>query len=836
MLIGVKNIVKKYFQGEQLVTALFGVSYEFPETGLISIVGESGSGKTTLLNILSGFDEQTSGDVFIKGQNTKTFDKQRWNYFHSVEAGFVFQEYNVIEKMSVYENTILPLQILNINNEKKDVMVKDSLSKVGLLDFCDKKVNQLSGGQKQRVAIARAYVKKPKIILADEPTGNLDGENSKKIFELLKSISESTLIIVITHNVVLAKEYSDIVITLEDGKIISDIKTEGEEYVYNLREKNVVITEKDFIKLKDYLRCDNKNNVEEFIIEVKKSNIVKKERLKAKEKLEYTNIGLSLKNIKRLARKILEKRKVRKTVTMLSFGLTVFLLCFVVACINYDENKVISKYMETYNDKFVLVEKKLDSIYKNNDEGTDAYVTEEMKKEISIIADEECTFFQYDEMMFTDGNNVVNAQCQDSKENNFSTMVAARVISDKIAENYYDCNSLSENEFLVTDYLAEQLGLNESDYGNEYKINDLTIIFKGIVNTDYKNKKVNNKSYGISDEKQYINNNKYKVIYLSKDITEINLKQKFRESINIKGNCFYEKSLYGYINKSIEIMGNIKKREIIFGREPKKNNEIVISYDLALQCGLEKGKEKEYIGKSFSLKNIYSKQYGNAFSEYLNLYKYCGDKIVVVGLGNIESDICLEKTCYQNIVTEYYNLYTYDKMGFYSNNWKNKITKIHNNKMKVIDPSLRNVYLIVRLKPTIIKYMIVIMIIMILLTVFLMISFISYSIKDNSKTIGILKSLGINEKDIKKVFIIEPMVIVGWALVIALILLIISLKFANIEVARVMEYRSYDIIETKWGYIVLVEMLTFILGIISAWIPIKLMNEQTIIKTIRGNV
>ena len=221
-VLELKNIVKKYNTGGSEVAVLKSVNIHFRENEFVSILGASGSGKTTLLNIIGGLDKYTSGDMALMGRSTKEFKDRDWDSYRNGTIGFVFQSYNLISHLSVIENVKLALSISGQSNAENDEKAKKVLEDVGLVEHLYKKPNQLSGGQMQRVAIARALVTDPKIILADEPTGALDSKTSVQIMELIKEISKTKLVIMVTHNPELAKEYSDRIVRVKDGEIQED--------------------------------------------------------------------------------------------------------------------------------------------------------------------------------------------------------------------------------------------------------------------------------------------------------------------------------------------------------------------------------------------------------------------------------------------------------------------------------------------------------------------------------------------------------------------------------------------------------------------------------------
>ena len=221
-MLEIKNITKVYETDGFRQCALDDVSVNFRKTEFASILGPSGSGKTTFLNIIGGLDHYTSGDLIINEISTKKYKDSDWDSYRNHRIGFVFQSYNLIGHQSVLRNVELALTLSGISKKESVERAKKALIDVGLEEHMYKRPNQLSGGQMQRVAIARALVNDPEILLADEPTGALDSHTSVQIMKILKKISQDKLVIMVTHNPDLAKEYSNRIINLKDGKITSD--------------------------------------------------------------------------------------------------------------------------------------------------------------------------------------------------------------------------------------------------------------------------------------------------------------------------------------------------------------------------------------------------------------------------------------------------------------------------------------------------------------------------------------------------------------------------------------------------------------------------------------
>lgn len=212
------NITKSY--GKNLI--LKDINLEFSTPGFITILGTSGSGKSTLLKVIGGLIKYDKGNVEILNRNLNTYSEKEYDNYRSNYISYIYQDYYLIDNLTVYDNVVMPLNIIKMSKRKKKKMVYSKLKLLHIEDLVHKKVSTLSGGEKQRVAIARAIIKNPLIVLADEPTGALDSKNSIIVMDILKELSKSILVIVVSHNEYLAKRYSNRIIRLSDGKVVRD--------------------------------------------------------------------------------------------------------------------------------------------------------------------------------------------------------------------------------------------------------------------------------------------------------------------------------------------------------------------------------------------------------------------------------------------------------------------------------------------------------------------------------------------------------------------------------------------------------------------------------------
>lgn len=341
-MLETKELVKIYKPKKGVpVTALDKVSLKFPDKGMVFLLGKSGSGKSTLLNVLGGLDSYDGGEIIIKGVSSKNFKQQHFDSYRNTYVGFIFQEYNVLDEFSVGANIALAIELQN--RKASDREINDILKQVDLEGFGSRKPNELSGGQKQRVAIARALVKKPEIIMADEPTGALDSATGRQVFDTLKKLSETKLVIVVSHDREFAEQYADRIIELSDGRVISDVEldtapvTEEETAALDFHD-NVVevpcgyhLTEQDREDINAYIKKLKEGSLE---ITVSRKNEVSKKfiatdtsKIKSEDGSAFKLIKskLPLKNAFKIGASGLKHKKIRLVFTILlsciAFGL-----------------------------------------------------------------------------------------------------------------------------------------------------------------------------------------------------------------------------------------------------------------------------------------------------------------------------------------------------------------------------------------------------------------------------------------------------------------------------------------------------------------------------------
>ena len=353
-MIQVKNLSKTYVNGGQSLTALKDVSFTLPDTGLVFIVGKSGSGKSTLINMLGGLDDITDGQVLINNfdlskANTRQLDRFRNNYL-----GIVYQNYNLFENETIEEN----IKIGSTVTTKKttDQELETILKEVDLEKGKKELVMNLSGGQKQRVAIARALVKDAKLILADEPTGNLDAKTAKTIFKLFQKISKGRLIVIITHDFASALIYADRIIELSDGKIVSDrirnIKDRLKTTKYLELETNQQVSDEELSLINDRIKLNKVKVVrkDEHFVSTTESELSPSQQT-------YSSQPPKIRSIFKNGLKLLKRNKVSFIISALLMMLVIGLMSISSSFINFDGKATIADIKEKYQAKNLVIRK-----------------------------------------------------------------------------------------------------------------------------------------------------------------------------------------------------------------------------------------------------------------------------------------------------------------------------------------------------------------------------------------------------------------------------------------------------------------------------------------------
>ena len=517
-MLEIKNVSKTYKTKNGLKNeVLKQINLKFSSNGLTFILGKSGSGKSTLLNLIGGLDNYDSGEIIIDNVSTKKFKDSDFDSYRNNYVGFIFQEFNIIEDYTIYENIILPLKLQNKKVNENEI--DDLLKKLDIEELKTRKLNELSGGQKQRVAIARALVKKPKIILADEPTGNLDSKNGIEVMNLLKKISNDTLVIVVTHDSDFANKYGDRIIEISDGKIISDSNDSIDSKIELYRNNQTKLPMNDALKL-GYKSLNNH-----------------------KIKLLFTIILISLSTIFVLLAFIMNTYSIEDNHLKLIKENNIDI--FEIKKYNYDENQKIRFEVNLDNNSILEIKDNLEEenylVYYLDEQistikflGLNIYEQEDLFNDPPALENDMYTYIPNKIKIIEDGNNLIDQEIIGIYPTSNDEILISNYLADFIINN-----GIYNYDTKIIEYFDDYNELVNSKIKINFGSSNYAII-SGIINYDlskYNNLKGKYKSQfkidnriGQNDFNRSIDlgnavNNLYNIIYVKNDfINHLNTK------------------------------------------------------------------------------------------------------------------------------------------------------------------------------------------------------------------------------------------------------------------------------------------------------------------------
>ncbi len=775
-MIELKNVTKIYNSKKGTsTTALNNINLKIGNRGMLFIVGKSGSGKSTLLNLLGGLDNLTSGEILINGKNISNFNDSKYDSYRNTYIGFIFQEFNVLEQYNVYENINLALKLQNQNRSK--IEIDNLLDNLGIKGLGNRKINELSGGQKQRVAIARALIKKPKIILADEPTGNLDSISSEQIFNILKEISKERLVIVVSHDIESAKKYADRIVQIHDGQIVADTSP--------------------------------LDNIENDTFNLEKSKLPFSYALK-----------MSLTSFKSKPFKL-----------VMTIILTAISLIFMGVTVNwtlFEHNRLIINTMKDNNDYIYNVKKsKYGPFGSISILSLEENEMQDIKKLTNSIINP--IYSLYDNghnLAFEFGDNNSNLDYYKSGISNSLQFI--EINDSRILGKLIGREPKTSNEIVVHKYFADYIikfGIMKPDNNlyfpkdyneivnsnQEIKLGENKVIITGIIDADdslYQDLK-NGGSFESDEFASYFRNN-----YSSKG-SDIYVKGFTDNAILIKNKLTILNSIVikdNYASLSTKIYNNINPLNenitIISKDGPKtinslSKNEVVISLDALQKFSDKAWSNNEDFDFKFNeyLKNHSNMSYEDGLKEFISIYlQEKSDfklQLLQLGINEIDAEVV-------GVSLDNNNYISYQYVEEYEPIMKNiKTVRIYDDDINNLKKSLKNLVFndffeglgyeygtyynytvdidnqndlasIMGIYKYLEIYILIISLIFMLFTLLLFLNFISVSILYCKKEIGILRALGATKNDIIKIFGYESIIIgliswilsiIGWILV-----------------------------------------------------------------------
>ncbi len=843
-MLELKKITKKYLSGTNSVSALKGIDLKFRETEFVSILGPSGCGKTTLLNIIGGLDQYTTGDLIINGKSTKNFKDKDWDTYRNHSIGFVFQNYNLIPHQTVLANVELALTLAGINKTERRKRAIKALKDVGLEDQIYKKPNQMSGGQMQRVAIARALVSNPDILLADEPTGALDTKTSVQIMELLKEISKTKLVIMVTHNPDLAEKYSTRIIKLLDGQVIDDSKPFKEAETKKEQDQggktnmsfatalslslNNLLTKKGRTILTSFagsigiigiaLILSLSSGMQSYINKVEEDTL-SSYPITLQETTMDTEELLSAATSGGTSYEEYDDNLVH------SMNITNDMLSLMSSGAKTNNLEAFKAYIEDNEDTFfeyanaIQYSYNLDlNIYKENDDGYTLVNPEQIMSSlgmggISSLVSGSSSYTAFSEML--DNEELINDQYE--------------VLAGHLPEDYNEVVIVVNKDNYISDYTLYAIGLLDSEElianyqallnGEEVKASEeisysydelLEVTFKVLLNTDYYTKEG---SIWIDNS----NNEEY-ISELLKDALELEVVGIIRPkedtiTTNNYGSVWYTKELTEYVITAIN--------ESEIAKEQLANPDINVFTN------------EEFTDEEFNINNLSSEQQAylatlsqEELAEVIASYQANAtatlddnlEKLGVVDLAkpstiNIYAKDFDSKEALADLITEYNN----NTSDEYQISYTDIIEVMMSGVSSIID---------------IISYVLMGFVSISLVVSSIMIGIITYiSVLERTKEIGILRSIGASKKDISRVFNAETLIIGAGAGMLGIILTIVLNIPINLIINNLTGVSS--IAKLPVGGAIILVVISMLLTVVAGLIPAKMASKKDPVEALR---
>ena len=502
-MIRISNLNKIYKSKKRSKChALKNINLNLPDTGLVFVLGKSGSGKSTLLNLIGGLDNITSGSIEVDGNDLAKFKERDFCNYRNTHIGFIFQDYHLIDELTIYENIVLSL---NLKQTEVEDQVKQALEMVDLAGYENRYPTELSGGEQQRIAIARAIVKNPRIILADEPTGNLDTNTATAIITLLKKLSKKCLILIVSHNLNDANGYADRIIELKKGEIIYD-KSRNPEFLDEMSladgeliyPQGLALSDSDIAFINQNKGADFVKRTDKFLPTVPTEMIPKKTKIDNK----HLKFGKQL----HLSGIFLKNKALSISVSAFMVAVIMIIMALAQTIIAFDSGAIIAEEMVKSNQDTLFLNKGLDSKTQSKLNGSNYFVNID-QKDIQKIYNAGYQGKIYQGLTYTvpvKSSSIMNGRDDNVLQYSIyiSQTLATLIVDEEFLENRFDevnyCakrDTFHPTGVIITDYIADAILLNKSNYRNhdyEYLIKNGYIsdnnvyIINGIIETNYK--------------------------------------------------------------------------------------------------------------------------------------------------------------------------------------------------------------------------------------------------------------------------------------------------------------------------------------------------------------
>ena len=840
-MIQIKNLnhIYKSKSGES-VKALSDVSYTFTDTGMYFITGKSGSGKSTLLNLLGGLDKISEGDIVIDGDSLRGQSQKGFNNYRNTYAGLIFQEFNLIDGFTVYDNMDLPLKLQGKNNNNKQIA--ECLERIGLAGYEKRYPSELSGGQKQRIAIARQLAKGSKLMLADEPTGNLDEENGKIVLDILKKLSKEVLVIVVSHDIEAAKEYGDEIITLVDGRI--------------------------------------KESASKELVEIRGGQGIQKTKNK-----------FSTKYAQKIVVHNIRRKKIRFSVAVFLSVAALTLFAVFRTLTIYEPEKAMAHTLINQREQFVTLfqANRVDENFINKDVGGAQKIPRKVIDTIEGKNIELVKLIETNSRFQIESTKIIHPIDYHSK------MVAIVNDAEHIKNSYgYELYSnslpLTADSIYITDFYAQ--GIINSEYyyktasddliaiPESYDISDLigkTIIksadpskdklkIAGIIKTDYKNFIKNLDSYSYNDIEYlrfaYLMQEVYNTLFVSNDYINSLI---FEAGSVVIDDDFFSLSVSGkhvslpvYINNEIlNVMVNIPNEKVILTHDNLitdfdsfnfTERSAIVSLEIYNQIFNDNRNKDYYVQftSEFGELSVSVLRFPQHIGETVNIKLYSADGELLTDLGEIKIiGVLVEEYQPSPSIYLYSNNFgvitqetlLYDRIVLPTDLSKSELTSILSELRKqdvfVYNQFSVGIYELEDTFNTMSAIFGVFSIVLLAVSVIMFANFTGVSIADRRKDIGIIRAMGGSSKNVFKIFFIEGLFFVIITSILTFGITVIATIVINATLAKQV-VEGAGLIFFDFYSLLFIPLISFVSMLVASFIPLRKINKMSPIDIIKA--
>jgi len=828
-MIKTLNLSKKYRQGSAEIDVLSDVSIDISNPGMFFLLGKSGSGKSTLLNILGGIIGDYSGNVSILETNVGSLNEDEWDAFRGNNIGLVFQDYSLLEEKTVAENLMLPLWISNSSPSDSEKRVCESLKRVGLSGYETKQVNKLSGGEKQRVAIARAIINSPCILLADEPTGNLDSFHANEVFDVLKEISEACIVFVVSHDNDSAYKYGDAVFQIQDGKVFENSSSKKSFWVelQGKSERQVFYdNQRELVKgIESELRNCAWQTKDEMALNIKcvesKCETEKPDKNMAQSKNNRKPLGI--RKALAFARDNYRYNKVKKSIGLLLLVVIMVMGLFLWNCSAYDGGHSLWEFYK--NNKIESIELLTQCSYTNT-----------FYEECSSEIDSGKHFCELISGIYGEEN--IYSYIEDSLamiSENHSEPIRIIFLSNEgcrynLVAGEYPTN---RNEIALTDYLCSFMGYNSDDIGRTIVVNQEEFCLSGIVLTDYKDYGIETQieSKRITEYGEYKLVHEYMVAFANDDYLSVLCDK--TESLGFdSSSVVYMNQEHQFLRSYMEYGAYSADNNVILeaGRFPTENNEIIISSNVAEAMHLL---VTDFSVVEGDFVDIHAEKYNYSYSDRLNMAEFFPDGVRIVGVftsadySGMAPDALISANVFNQIKEAYFSVYY--KAGYYiisDDMSESKMDEMLKYNLVWQSPNALRIHSFINVIDSIAKYVFVMLIVLCVGLMAICSLLVGQSIKGQARMLGVMRAIGYRRSDLGRIFYSEALGIGIVGALGSIIITCILSGWINYDYsAQFLEYK-FNILTFSFINILIPALVCIFLCVLSGIKPIRRLSAR----------